>query len=138
MPCPLGGGAIVRRVLAVGLGVVVAYVISSIIAFGMLAPIQPGSSLEQALLASTLNLLSSAAFFGGGVVTGFVASITPSPSWKSAALHAPGTYASLLALPLLAPSSSLLVSSAGLISIVVASAAGVFLGSRLRGRRAAA
>jgi hypothetical protein len=128
----------VRRVFAVGLGVVVAYVIASAIAFGVLVPIHSGSLLEQALLASSLNVLSSVAFFGGGVVTGFVANITPSPTWESAALHAPGTYASLLALPFFGHSSSLLASSAGLVSIVVASAAGVLLGAKLRGRHVAA
>ena len=128
-----------RRPLAVGLGVVVAYVISGAIVFGVLVPMQPGSSLGRALLASTFNLLSSVAFFGGGVATGFVANIIPSPNWKSATLHAPGLYASLLALPFFGHAAwSPLVSLAALLSIVVASAAGVVLGSRFRGRRAAA
>jgi hypothetical protein len=128
----------VRRVLAVSLGIIVAYLILGTMAFGALLPLQSGSSMERAVLASTFKLQSSVAFLGGGVVTGFIAGIAPSPTWKSAALHAPGVYASLLDMPFFGHAASPIASAAGLASVAITSAAGVLLGSKLRSRHAAA
>jgi len=124
----------VRRVVAVGLGIAVAYGALLTVVLGVLAPLHPGTSPMPGLAASMLSLLTSVSFFGGGLLTGFVAHI-PAPHWKSASLHSPGLYATLLWLPFVGHTASPpLALVAAFLSMVIASAAGVLLGSRLRRR----
>jgi hypothetical protein len=121
----------VRRIVAVIVGIVVAYVLYLVLALALLAP--------DVDLPVALFLPMSLATFVGGVCCGYIAQRMPSPRYAAAILHSPGLYMFLAGTPFLAEpiqEAKELMITAGVVWIL-ASIPGVLLGVRLHQQRAA-